>query len=145
LAQFFEFKTEKDKILRDKKSSFSDIFVKNVWIAKLATLSDRFSIINYLNAIMQGPYTNLFILYNKIKALLKKNWSMDKSSKKLHIWYNHNIIQENTLTKNEIYEMCIIIEEHLCKLREKFSEFLEPTKDICKNYNWVINPFIQSD
>jgi hypothetical protein len=36
----------------------------------------------------------------------------------------------------------IIIEEHLCKLREKFSKHLDPTKNICKNYNWVINPFV---
>jgi len=50
--------------------------------------------------------------------------------------------QENILTKNE---MCIIIEEHLGRLREKMSKYFDHTKDIRKNCNWVINPFLQSD
>lgn len=56
-----------------------------------------------------------------------------------------NMTQENILTKNEINEMCIIIEEHLGRLREKMSKYFDPTKDIRKNCNWVINPFVQSD
>lgn len=56
-----------------------------------------------------------------------------------------NMIQESLLTKNEINEICIIIKEHLCKLKEHFFKYFDPTKDISKNYNWVINPFVQSD
>ncbi|KAL4104356.1 hypothetical protein QTP88_019657 [Uroleucon formosanum] len=56
-----------------------------------------------------------------------------------------NTYTENILTKNEINEMCIIIEEHLGRLREKMSKYFDPTKDIRKNCNWVINPFVQSD
>jgi hypothetical protein len=37
---------------------------------------------------------------------------------------------------------CIIIEKNLCKLRK---QYFDPTKDIRKNYNWFINPFVQSD
>ncbi|KAL4126293.1 hypothetical protein QTP88_010515 [Uroleucon formosanum] len=55
------------------------------------------------------------------------------------------MIQERLLTKNKINEMCIIIKEHLCKLKEKFFKYFDPTKDIRKKYNWVINPFVQSN
>jgi len=55
-----------------------------------------------------------------------------------------NMTQENILTKNEMNEMCIIIKEHLCKLKEKFSKYFDSTNYIRKNYNWVINPFVQS-
>lgn len=53
-----------------------------------------------------------------------------------------NMTQENELTKNEMNEMCVIIEEHLCKLKEQFSKNFDPTKDIRKYCNWVINPFV---
>jgi len=49
------------------------------------------------------------------------------------------------LTKKEINEMCIIIGERLGRLRQKMSKYFDPTKDIRKNYNWVINPFVRSD
>jgi len=54
-----------------------------------------------------------------------------------------NMIQESILTKNEINEMCIIIKEHLCKLKENFSKYFDPKKDIRRNYNLVINQSLQ--
>jgi hypothetical protein len=39
--------------------------------------------------------------------------------------------------------MCVIIKKHLCELKEKFSKYFDSTKNIRKNYNWVINPFVQ--
>lgn len=72
LTRLFELKTEVEIFLRDKKSPLSDYFENNVWLAKLAYLSDIFSILNELNLSMQGPHTNLFISYNKIDAFLKK-------------------------------------------------------------------------
>lgn len=43
------------------------------------------------------------------------------------------ITQENILTHDEINKMF---------LKEKFSKYFDPIKDIRKNYNWVINPFV---
>ncbi|KAL4091589.1 hypothetical protein QTP88_026255 [Uroleucon formosanum] len=86
LTRLFELKTEVEIFLRDKKSPLSDYFENNVWLAKLAYLTDIFSILNELN-----------------------------------------------------------LKEHLGRLREKMSKYFDPTKDIRKNCNWVINPFVQSD
>jgi len=44
LARLFELKTEVEIFLRDKKSPLSDYFEKKLWLAKLAYLSDIFSI-----------------------------------------------------------------------------------------------------
>ncbi|XP_060858960.1 SCAN domain-containing protein 3-like [Metopolophium dirhodum] len=148
LTRLFELKTEVEVFLRDNKSPLSDYFENNVWLAKLAYLSDIFSILNELNISMQGPHTNLFISYNKIDAFLKKIrlWTNRIKNYTFDMFPNFfNMTQEKILTKNEINEMCIIIEEHLGRLREKMSKYFDPTKDIRKNCNWVINPFVQSD
>lgn len=31
------------------------------------------------------------------------------------------------------------------KLKDIFSKYFDPTKDFRKHYNWVINPYVQSD
>jgi hypothetical protein len=72
---------------------------------------------------------------------------MDKSNKKSTYLICFRIIltllrkiycQKMKLMK----KMCIIIEEHLCKPKEKFSKYFHPTKDIRKNYNWLIYSFV---
>ena len=72
LARLFELKTEVEIFLMDKKSPHSDYFEKNVWLAKLAYLSDIFSILNDLNLSMQGPQTIFLHRTTKLKHFLNK-------------------------------------------------------------------------
>lgn len=84
------------------------------------------------------PHTNLFISYNKIDAFLKKNglWKNRVKKYTFYIFPNFfNMTQKNISTKNEINEMCIIIEEHLGRLREKMSKYFDPTKYFRKSCN----------
>jgi hypothetical protein len=138
LTRLFELKTDVEIFLRDKKSPLSDYFKNNVWLAKLAYLSDVFSILNELNLSMQWPHINIFISYNKIDAFLKKMgvWTNRIKNCTFDMFPNFfNMTQENILTKNEINEMCIIIEEHLGRSGEKISKYFNPTNYISRNYN----------
>jgi len=63
---------------------------------------------------MQG--TNYFISINKIEAFLIKIglWTNRIKNNTFIMFPNFfNITEENILTKNEINEICIIIQEHL--------------------------------
>lgn len=129
--------------LKDKKSPLSDYFENNLWLTNLTYLSDIFSILNYLNLSLQGPYTNIFTSNNKIEAFLNKIELWEKRVQKLTLDMFPSIF--NMVEEKIINEMQNVIVIHLLKLKEKFLKYFDPTKDIRSNNLWVINQFIKSE
>jgi len=52
-------------ILRKKFNEFS-------WLYKIANLADLFTHLNVLNMKLQGPDTNIFVVEDKIEAMIEK-------------------------------------------------------------------------
>jgi uncharacterized protein YlzI (FlbEa/FlbD family) len=57
--------THKKFILREKLNDFS-------WLCKIAYLADLFTHLNVLNLKLQGPDTNIFVVEDKIEAMIEK-------------------------------------------------------------------------
>lgn len=148
LKRFFDLRVEIEIFLNDQKSSLTENFKNNRWIAKIAYLADIFSLLNDLNLAMQGNMTNIFVCNNKIEAFIKKIdvWikRIEKSKFEMFACY-HQIIEEKILTDVEIAYTNSIIKGHLIKLKQKFLVYFPSSDDIRLNNMWIQNPFLKSD
>ncbi|XP_037683701.1 zinc finger MYM-type protein 6 isoform X3 [Choloepus didactylus] len=141
LTRLFELRHEIEIFLNQKHSDLAKYFHDEEWVAKLAYLSDIFSLINELNLSLQGTMTTFFNLYNKI----------DIFKKKLKIWLKR--IQENDYdmfpsfsefsNSSDFNKKSItsIIFEHLEGLSEMFNDCYPPEDDLRSGNLWIINPF----
>uniref|UniRef100_A0A8C7AXB3 Zinc finger MYM-type containing 6 n=1 Tax=Neovison vison TaxID=452646 RepID=A0A8C7AXB3_NEOVI len=142
LTRLFELRHEIEIFLNQKHSDLAKYFLDEEWVAKLAYLSDIFSLINELNSSLQGTMTTLFNLYNK----------MDIFKEKLKMWLKR--AQENDfdmfpsfsefLNSSDLNMSGIasIISEHLEGLSQIFHDCYPPEDDLRSGNLWIINPFM---
>ncbi|XP_006732634.1 zinc finger MYM-type protein 6 [Leptonychotes weddellii] len=142
LTRLFELRHEIEIFLNQKHSDLARYFLDEEWVAKLAYLSDIFSLINELNSSLQGTMTTLFNLYNK----------MDIFKEKLKMWLKRT--QENDydmfpsfsefLNSSDLNMRGIasIISEHLEGLSQMFHDCYPPEEDLRSGNLWIINPFM---
>uniref|UniRef100_A0A7N5P4M9 Zinc finger MYM-type containing 6 n=1 Tax=Ailuropoda melanoleuca TaxID=9646 RepID=A0A7N5P4M9_AILME len=142
LTRLFELRHEIEIFLNQKHSDLARYFLDEEWVAKLAYLSDIFSLINELNSSLQGTMTTLFNLYNK----------MDIFKEKLKMWLKRT--QENDydmfpsfsefLNSSDLNMRGIvnIISEHLEGLSQMFHDCYPPEDDLRSGNLWIINPFM---
>lgn len=142
LTRLFELRHEIEIFLNQKHSDLAKYFLDEEWVAKLAYLSDIFSLINELNSSLQGTMTTLFNLYNK----------MDIFKEKLKMWLKR--AQENDfdmfpsfsefLNSSDLNMRGIasIISEHLEGLSQMFHDCYPPEDDLRSGNLWIINPFM---
>nr|XP_055197810.1 zinc finger MYM-type protein 6 isoform X2 [Nyctereutes procyonoides] len=142
LTRLFELRHEVEIFLNQKHSDLAKYFLDEEWVAKLAYLSDIFSLINELNSSLQGTMTTLFNLYNK----------MDIFKEKLKMWLKRT--QENDydmfpsfsefLNSSDLNMRGIasIIFEHLEGLSQMFHDCYPPEEDLRSGNLWIINPFM---
>ncbi|XP_032158145.1 zinc finger MYM-type protein 6 [Mustela erminea] len=142
LTRLFELRQEIEIFLNQKHSDLAKYFLDEEWVAKLAYLSDIFSLINELNSSLQGTMTTLFNLYNK----------MDIFKEKLKMWLKR--AQENDfdmfpsfsefLNSSDLNMRGIasIISEHLEGLSQMFHDCYPPEDDLRSGNLWIINPFM---
>ncbi|XP_058992471.1 zinc finger MYM-type protein 6 isoform X2 [Mustela lutreola] len=142
LTRLFELRHEIEIFLNQKHSDLAKYLLDEEWVAKLAYLSDIFSLINELNSSLQGTMTTLFNLYNK----------MDIFKEKLKMWLKR--AQENDfdmfpsfsefLNSSDLNMRGIasIISEHLEGLSQMFHDCYPPEDDLRSGNLWIINPFM---
>nr|XP_021532804.1 zinc finger MYM-type protein 6 [Aotus nancymaae]XP_021532805.1 zinc finger MYM-type protein 6 [Aotus nancymaae]XP_021532806.1 zinc finger MYM-type protein 6 [Aotus nancymaae]XP_021532807.1 zinc finger MYM-type protein 6 [Aotus nancymaae] len=142
LKRLFELRHEIEIFLSQKHSDLAKYFHDEEWVAKLAYLSDIFSLINELNLSLQGTLTTFFNLCNKI----------DVFKRKLKMWLN--CTQENDYdmfpsfsefsnsSDLNMTEITRIIFEHLEGLSQVFSDCFPPEQDLRSGNLWIINPFM---
>jgi len=145
LTRFFELRTEIEIFLREKNLQLSDHFQDIIWLAKVAYLSDIFSLLNELNLNMQGLLTNIFTCNNKVESFLKKLdlWikRIQENTYDMFLSY-YNMTEEKLLKKNEIIVIQCVIKTHLSKLKNKILKYFPPSHDIRLNNMWILNPFL---
>ncbi|XP_007538950.1 zinc finger MYM-type protein 6 isoform X2 [Erinaceus europaeus] len=142
LTRLFELRHEIEIFLNQKHSDLAKYFRDEEWVAKLAYLSDIFSLINELNLSLQGTMTTLFNLYNK----------MDVFKEKLKMWLKR--IQEDNYdmfpsfsefsNSSALHKKSIacIIAEHLEGLSHMFNDCYPPEEDLLSGNLWITNPFM---
>ncbi|KAF6346063.1 hypothetical protein mRhiFer1_018693 [Rhinolophus ferrumequinum] len=141
LKRLFELRHEIEIFLNQKHSDLAKYFVDEEWVAKLAYLSDIFSLINELNLSLQGTMTTLFNLYNK----------MDVFKEKLKMWLKRT--QENDYDMFSSFSefsnssglnmrsIASIVFEHLEGLSQMFNDCYPP-EDLRSGNLWILNPFM---
>lgn len=142
LTRLFELRHEIEIFLNQKHSDMAKYFVDEEWVAKLAYLSDIFSLINELNLSLQGTMTTLFNLYNK----------MDVFKEKLKMWLKRT--QENDYDMFSSFSefsnssglnmrsIASIVFEHLEGLAQMFNDCYPPEEDLRSGNLWILNPFM---
>ncbi|XP_036917373.1 zinc finger MYM-type protein 6 isoform X4 [Sturnira hondurensis] len=142
LTRLFELRHEIEIFLNQKHSDLANYFLDDEWVARLAYLSDIFSLINELNLSLQGTMTTLFNLYNK----------MDVFKEKLKMWLKRT--QENDYDMFPSFSefsnssglnmrsIASIVFEHLEGLSQMFNDCYPPEEDLRSGNLWIINPFM---
>ena len=94
LSRLFELREEVKQFLRERKSELEPLMNED-WLGVFAYMADIFTLLNEVNNSLQGSYTNIFTLRNK----------MDSFKKKLALW--------NRRLQEEDVEMFSLLDEFL--------------------------------
>ena len=72
LQRVFELRSEMSEFLRNEKPDLAEFFSDPEYVAKLAYLVDVFIILNSLNLSIQGRYSSILDVSDKITAFMRK-------------------------------------------------------------------------
>ncbi|XP_012578182.1 PREDICTED: zinc finger MYM-type protein 6 isoform X2 [Condylura cristata] len=141
LTRLFELRHEIEIFLNQKCSDLAKYFLDEEWIAKLAYLSDIFSLINELNLSLQGTMTTLFSLYNKIDVFKKKLKMWLKRTQENDYDMFPSFSEFSNSSDLNMRHIANIIVEHLEGLFQIFNDCYPPEEDLRSGNLWIINPF----
>ncbi|XP_024597164.1 zinc finger MYM-type protein 6 isoform X2 [Neophocaena asiaeorientalis asiaeorientalis] len=142
LTRLFELRHEIEIFLNQNHSDLAKYFFDEEWVAKLAYLSDIFSLINELNLSLQGSMTTLFNLYNKIDILKKKLKMWLKRMQENDYDMFPSFSEFSNSSGLNMSSIASIIFEHLEGLSQMLNDCYPPEEDLCSGNLWIINPFM---
>ncbi|XP_012045295.2 zinc finger MYM-type protein 6 isoform X1 [Ovis aries] len=141
LTRLFELRHEIEIFLNQKHSDLAKYFFDEEWVAKVAYLSDVFSLINGLNLSLQGTMTTLFNLYNKMDMLKKKLKTWLKRTQENDYDMFPSFSEFSSSSGLNMSGMASIILEHLEGLSQMLNDYYPPEEDLRSGNLWIINPF----
>ncbi|KAF4022008.1 hypothetical protein G4228_013688 [Cervus hanglu yarkandensis] len=141
LTRLFELRHEIEIFLNQKHSDLAKYFFDEEWVAKVAYLSDIFSLLNGLNLSLQGTMTTLFNLYNKIDMLKKKLKMWLKRTQENDYDMFPSFSEFSSSSGLNMSGMASIILEHLEGLSQMLNDCYPPEDDLRSGNLWIINPF----
>lgn len=142
LKRFFELRDEiRIFLLEDNHDKFQlkHKLCDFAWLSKVAYLADIFQHLNILNTKLQGPDTDIFVVEEKVEALIQKLklWSdrMLKAS-----YSSFTLLQEFLQTSEEELPSDVkeLISEHLTGLTQAMRNYFPPPDP---NIDWMKYPF----
>uniref|UniRef100_A0A2K5PE79 Zinc finger MYM-type containing 6 n=1 Tax=Cebus imitator TaxID=2715852 RepID=A0A2K5PE79_CEBIM len=142
LKRLFELRHEIEIFLSQKHSDLAKYFHDEEWVAKLAYLSDIFSLINELNLSLQGTLTTFFNLCNKIDVFKRKLKMWLKCTQENDYDMFPSFSEFSNSSDLNMTEITRIIFEHLEGLSQVFSDCFPPEQDLRSGNLWIINPFM---
>uniref|UniRef100_F7ATE3 Zinc finger MYM-type containing 6 n=1 Tax=Macaca mulatta TaxID=9544 RepID=F7ATE3_MACMU len=142
LKRLFELRHEIEIFLSQKHSDLTKYFHDEEWVAKLAYLSDIFSLINELNLSLQGTLTTFFNLCNKIDVFKRKLKMWLKRTQENDYDMFPSFSEFSNSSGLNMTEITRIIFEHLEGLSQVFSDCFPPEQDLRSGNLWIINPFM---
>ncbi|XP_050058667.1 zinc finger BED domain-containing protein 5-like [Aphis gossypii] len=144
LTRIFELRDEVRAFFLEHNFELKDRFLDQMWLLKVAYLSDIFTKINELNFTLQGRHVNVFTAHEKIHAFKKKLdfWKICMSSNKFDCFPTIKCFSKEEEVKiNEVFIEEII--QHLTGLSEGFNQYFPNDQQVkYKNELWIKNPFI---
>ncbi|XP_068122103.1 zinc finger MYM-type protein 6-like [Hyperolius riggenbachi] len=142
LNRLLELRNEVTVFLRNMNRDFLSYFEDEMWLCKLAYLSDIFDKINDLNLQLQGFTTNMFMLQDRIKAFRKKIkfWRSKAEAGNLTSFTQlMEFSEENDISPTENVKE--IIREHLTNLESHFEHYFQSVEEDDRQKLWILNPF----
>uniref|UniRef100_H0WV22 Family with sequence similarity 200 member B n=1 Tax=Otolemur garnettii TaxID=30611 RepID=H0WV22_OTOGA len=147
LSRVYELRNEIHVILIEKKSHLANIFEDDIWVTKLAYLTDIFGILNELSLKLQGKNSDIFQHVERIQGFQKTLllWQARlKSNRPSYYMFPRFLqhIEENIINENVLKEIKLEILVHLTSLSQTFSHFFPEEKfEILRENSWVKDPF----
>jgi len=139
LNRLFELRSEVQVFLSDSKHEFKSCFFDELWLAKLAYLSDVFGRLNDINLSLQGPNVSVFTVSDKIEAAIKKFEliinELDKNMLGFLPTLESFVIENNLQLKDELKSN---IKTHCSQLIQNFKLYFP---EDYKKENWIRDPF----
>nr|XP_014719508.2 LOW QUALITY PROTEIN: zinc finger MYM-type protein 6 [Equus asinus] len=142
LTRLFELRHEIEIFLNQKHSDLARYFLDEEWVAKLAYLSDIFSLINELNLSLQGTMTTLFNLYNKIDVFKEKLKMWLKRTQENDYDMFPSFSEFSNSSGLNMRSIASIIFKHLEGLSQMFNDCYPPEEDLRSGNSWILNPFV---
>ncbi|XP_026819637.1 zinc finger BED domain-containing protein 5-like [Rhopalosiphum maidis] len=144
LTRIFELRDEVRAFFLEHNFELKDRFLDQMWLLKVAYLSDIFTKINELNFTLQSRHVNVFTAHEKIHAFKKKLdfWKICMSSNEFDCFPTIKCFsKEEEVEINEVFIEEII--QHLTGLSEGFNHYFPNDQQVkYKNELWIKNPFI---
>nr|XP_058156701.1 protein FAM200B isoform X1 [Dasypus novemcinctus]XP_058156707.1 protein FAM200B isoform X1 [Dasypus novemcinctus] len=147
LSSVYEYRNEIHIFLVEKKSHLANIFKDDIWITKLAFLTDIFSILNELSLKLQGRNSDIFQYAEYIQGFKKTLllWQAGlKSNRPSYYMFPKFLqhIEENTINEHILKEFKLEILLHLTSLSQTFNHFfLEEKFKTLRENCWIKDPF----
>ena len=147
LSRVYELRNEIHIFLTEKKSHLATIFEDDIWVMKLAYLTDIFGILNELSLKLQGKNNDVFQQMEQIQGFRKTLLLWQVRLKSNHPSYymfprflQH--IEENVINENILEEIKLEILLHLTSLSQTFDHFFPEEKfETLRQNCWVKDPF----
>ena len=147
LSRVYELRNEIHVFLTEERSHLATIFEDNIWVMKLAYLTDIFGILNELSLKLQGKNNDVFQQMERIQGFRKTLLLWQARLKSKHPSYymfprflQH--IEENVINENILEEIKLEILLHLMSLSQTFNHFFPEEKfETLRQNSWVKDPF----
>ena len=119
-------------------SELAKFFENDVFLARLAYLTDIFEELNALNLSMQGKQNSIFVMTDKIEAFKNKInfWKKKVSNGSFSMFHRFDEAHEKCIEFNFFEE----IYNHLDLLSIKFQHYFP--EDVRIGNLWILNPFM---
>ncbi|XP_066231900.1 zinc finger MYM-type protein 6 isoform X1 [Saccopteryx leptura] len=142
LTRLFELRREIEIFLNQKHSDLAKYFLDEEWVARLAYLSDIFSLVNEVNLSLRGTMTTLFNLYNKMDVFKGKLKMWLKRTQKNDYDMFPSFSEFSSSSSLNMKSIASIVFEHLEGLSQMFNDCYPSEEDLCSGNLWIINPFM---
>ena len=138
LVRLVELKKQVFTFLINEGSELAKFFENDVFLARLAYLTDIFEELNALNLSMQGKQNSIFVMTDKIEAFKNRInfWKKKVSNGNFAMFHRFDEAHEKCIEFNFFEE----IYNHLDLLSIKFQHYFP--EDVRIGNLWILNPFM---
>ncbi|XP_006750702.1 protein FAM200A [Leptonychotes weddellii] len=147
LSRVYELRNEIYIFLIEKQSHLANVFEDDIWVTKLAYLSDVFGILNELNLKVQGKndvfqYLEHILGFQRTLLLWQARLKSNRPSYYMFPTLLQHI-EENIINEDCLKEIKLEILMHLTSLSQTFHHYFPEEKfESLKENIWIKDPFV---
>ncbi|XP_035920701.2 protein FAM200A [Halichoerus grypus] len=147
LNRLYELRNEIYIFLTEKQSHLANVFEDDIWVTKLAYLSDVFGILNELNLKVQGKndvfqYLEHILGFQRTLLLWQARLKSNRPSYYMFPTLLQHI-EENIINEDCLKEIKLEILMHLTSLSQTFHHYFPEEKfESLKENIWIKDPFV---